>query len=332
MQPPVFRTRLTEMYEVPHPIIVGGMMWMSKADFVASCARAGAMAFMTAKSYASPEDFTAGLERCIELAEGHPFGVNFSISRFRPNHIVEAGVDIALDRGIRHFETAGSHPGALIDKIHARGGTVIHKSTQVRHAVKAANDGVDAVVLVGMEAGGHPGINPHPGHILLSNLLTQVDIPVALGGGIGTGRQIVGALAQGADAAVLATRFLTAAETEVHENYKERMVASGMGDSIAVLHSIKDTWRVLRNETALKVAAIEASLAGKEAKHEDFGELVKGDYARRNAYTTGDMEVGLMSCSAAIAHAIQVQSAGEIVDDLMAEVAQATQRLRYAMV
>lgn len=332
MHPPVFKTRLTEMYEVPHPIIIGGMMWMSKAEFVASCARAGAMAFMTAKSYATPEDFTQGLERCIDLAQGHPFGVNFSISRYRPNHIVEAGVNVALDRGIRHFETAGSHPGALIDKIHARGGTVIHKSTQVRHAVKAANDGVDAVVLVGMEAGGHPGVNPHPSHILLSNLLKQIDVPVALGGGIGTGNQIVGALAQGADAAVLATRFLTAAETEVHENYKDRMVASGMGDSIALLQSIQDTWRVLRNETALKVAEIEAGLAGKNPTHEDFGELVKGDYARRNAYTTGDMEVGLMSCSAAIAHANAVQSAGDIVDDLMAEVRQAADAMCASLV
>lgn len=319
MQSPLFQTRLTEMYEVPHPIVVGGMMWMSKAEFVASCARAGSMAFMTAKSYPDPEAFTEGLEQCIELAEGHPFGVNFSISRFRPNHIVEAGVEIALDRGIRHFETAGSHPGALIDKIHARGGTVMHKSTQVRHAIKAANDGVDALVLVGMEAGGHPGINPHPSHILLSNLLKEVDIPVALGGGIGTGRQILGCLAQGADAAVLATRFLTATEIDLHPNYAERMAAAGMDDTMAVLQSIKDTWRVLRNETALKVAELEASFAGREVKHADFGELVKGDYARRNAYTTGDMEVGLMSCSAAIAHAGPGQSAGEIVADLVAE-------------
>lgn len=319
MQSPLFQTRLTEMYEVPHPIVVGGMMWMSRSEFVASCARAGAMAFMTAKSYPDPEAFTEGLEQCIELAEGHPFGVNFSISRFRPNHIVEAGVEIALDRGIRHFETAGSHPGALIDKIHARGGTVMHKSTQVRHAIKAANDGVDALVLVGMEAGGHPGINPHPSHILLSNLLKEVDIPVALGGGIGTGRQILGCLAQGADAAVLATRFLTATEIDLHPNYSERMAAAGMDDTMAVLQSIKDTWRVLRNETALKVAELEASFAGREVKHADFGELVKGDYARRNAYTTGDMEVGLMSCSAAIAHAGPGQSAGEIVADLVAE-------------
>ena len=315
----IFRTRLTEMYEVPLPIVVGGMMWMSRAEFVAACARAGAMSFMTAKSYADPDDFRKGLEHCIELADGHPFGVNFSISRFRPNDIVEAGVEIALDRGVRHFETAGSHPGALIDRIHARGGTVMHKSTQVRHAIKAARDGVDALVLVGSEAGGHPGINPHPGHVLLSNLLKEVDVPIALGGGIGTGRQILGCLAQGADAAVLATRFLTATEIGLHPNYASRMAAAGMDDTMTVLQSIKDTWRVLRNETALKVAELEASFVGRAVRHEDFGELVRGDYARQNAYATGDMEVGLMSCSSAIAHADVAKSAEDIVAQLAME-------------
>ncbi|WP_043747918.1 NAD(P)H-dependent flavin oxidoreductase [Pseudooceanicola atlanticus] len=328
MPTPVLKTRLTEMYEVPHPIIVGGMMWMSKAPFVAACARAGAMAFLTGKSYEDSAAFTKGLEQCIELAEGHPFGVNFSISRFRPNHIVEEGVEIALDRGIRHFETAGSHPGELIGRIQARGGTVMHKSTQLRHAVKAARDGVDALVLVGMEAGGHPGINPHPSHILLSNLLKEVDIPVALGGGIGTGRQVLGALAQGADAAVLATRFLVAKEIEIHPNYTERMTQAGMDDTIAVLQSIKDTWRVLRNETAKEVARLELAMTGQPVTHSDFGELVKGNYAREHAYRTGEMDKGLMSCSAAIAHADAGLGAGEIVDQLMQEARQALEALQ----
>ena len=329
MHPPVFKTRLTELYGVPHPIIVGGMMWFSRAEFVAACARAGAMAFLTAKSYADSDAFRAGLIRCLELADGHPFGVNFSISRFRPNDIVEEGIEIALDLGVRHFETAGSHPGALIGRIQDAGGTVIHKSTQLRHAVKAARDGVDALILVGMEAGGHPGINPHPGHVMLSNLLKEVDIPVALGGGIGTGAQVFGALAQGADAALLATRFLGANEMIVHENYKRHMGQAGMDDTMAVLHSIKDTWRVLRNDTAMQVAAMERAFLARETPpvHADFGELVKGDYARRNAYVTGDMQVGLMSCSAAIAHAPGGQGGGEIVDQLMAEAAQARQRL-----
>ncbi|MDF1855144.1 nitronate monooxygenase [Pseudooceanicola sp.] len=318
MHPPVFRTRLTEMFGMPHPLFVGGMMGHSRAKFVAACARSGAMAFMTPKSFASPEAFGEALAECIDLADGHPVGVNFSISRFHSNEVNDACFEIARAAGVTRFETAGNHPGEMIPRIHDAGGVVIHKSTQVRHALKAAEDGVDALIVVGMEAGGHPGINPHPGHILLSNLLPQVDIPVALGGGLGTGRQLCGALAQGADAALIATRFLTSSEIEVHDNYKTRMAEAGMDDSLAVLHSLKDTWRVLRNKTSEWVAQKEADLAGK-ASRDDFGEVLMGNYARENAYKAGDMDKGLMSCSAAIAHADKVQSASEIVDTLMAE-------------
>ena len=316
MHPPVFRTALTDLFGVAHPIIVGGMMHHSRARFVAACARGGAMAFMTPKSFPTPADFAESLATCIDLADGHPVGVNFSISRFRSNEMNDACFDIARRAGITRFETAGSHPGEMIARIHDAGGIIIHKSTQLRHALKAAEDGVDALIIVGMEAGGHPGINPHPGHILLSNLLPQVDVPVALGGGIGTGRQIVGALAQGAGAAVLATRFLTASEIEVHANYARRMAAAGMDDTLAVLHALKDTWRVLRNPTSEWVAAREAEL-GTAVTRADFGEVLMGNYAREHAYRGGDMDRGLMSCSAAIAHADTVQSGEQIVQDLM---------------
>ncbi|MGR3321572.1 MAG: NAD(P)H-dependent flavin oxidoreductase [Pseudooceanicola sp.] len=330
MHPSVFRTRLTELFGVPHPLIVGGMMHMSRARFVAACARAGAMAFMTPKSFEGPEAFREALAECIDLADGHPVGVNFSISRFRSNEVNDACFEIARAGGITRFETAGSHPGDMIGRIHDAGGVIIHKATQVRHAVKAAESGVDALILVGMEAGGHPGINPHPGHVLLSNLLPQVEIPVALGGGIGTGRQVCGALAQGAEAAVVATRMLTSAELEVHENYKARMARAGMEDTIAVLHSLRDTWRVLRNATSEWVAARERE-RGAEVRREDFGDVLRGNYARTHAYWGGDMDKGLMSCSAAIAHADRVESASDIIDGLMAGAQAAAEAFRGRM-
>lgn len=314
----MFKTRLTDLFGMQHPIIVGGMMWHSKADFVAACARAGAMAFMTPKSYDSPADFEADLLRCLDLAQGAPFGVNFSISRFRSNEINHQCLEIAQHHGITRFETAGSHPGEMIEEIHAGGGVLIHKSTQLRHAIKAAASGVDAVSIVGMEAGGHPGTNPHPGHVILSNALDAINIPIALGGGIGTGRQILGALAQGADAALLSSRFLTAQEIDAHINYKTRMAAAKMDDTVAVLQSLKDTWRVLNNQTAKQVAQLEKEL-GDTARHSHFGEMARGAQAKKHAYVMGDMDTGLMSMSAAVAHAHRIESAADIVAQLVLE-------------
>lgn len=322
----MFRTRLTRLFGMRHPIIVGGMMWHSRAAFVAACARAGAMAFLTPKSHDSAEAFEADLLRCLELAEGAPFGVNFSISRFRSNEINDTCLAIAQRHGITRFETAGSHPGDMIARIHDGGGVLIHKSTQLRHAVKAARSGVDAVTIVGMEAGGHPGVNPHPGHILLSQAMKEIEIPIAVGGGIGTGRQILGALAQGAEAAVVVSRFLASTEIEAHPNYKARMVAAGMDDTVAVLGSIRDTWRVLNNRTAMQVREMEKTL-GDSARHADFGDLVSGRHGRDHAYLRGDVDRGLVSMSAAVAHADREESAAEVVTRLAQELEEAWTRL-----
>lgn len=314
----MFHTRLTRLFGMQYPIIVGGMMWHSKSDFVAACARAGAMAFLTPKSHATPQLFEEDLIRCLELADGAPFGVNFSISRFRSNEINDQCLEIAQSHGITRFETAGSHPGEMIGRIHDGGGVLIHKSTQLRHAVKAARSGVDAVSIVGMEAGGHPGTNPHPSHVLLANALEEITIPMAIGGAIGTGRQVLGALAQGAEAALVVSRFLASEEIDAHPNYKARIVAAKMDDTVTILHSIKDTWRVLNNNTAEQVQDMEKVL-GDSAKHADFGDLVKGDHGRRHAYIGGDPETGLMSMSASAAQVRQVESAQQVVATLVSE-------------
>lgn len=322
----MFQTPLTKLFGMKYPILVGGMMWLSLSDFVAACARGGAMAFMTPRSYVTPEAFEADLVRCLERAEGAPFGVNFSISRFRSNDVNDRFLEIALRHGITRYETAGNSPAALVDRIHDGGGIVIHKVTNLRHAVKAAACGVDAIAIVGMEAGGHPGMNPHPGHVILSEALRELEIPVAQGGAIGTGGQILAALAQGASAALLGSRFLACDELRVHPNYKVRMVKAGLDDTVAILQSIKDTWRVLNNTTARQVIETEKKL-GEAAAFSDFGEVLRGDYSYRHAHVEGDLETGLMSMSAAVAHASGIASAGDVIGQLVAEMETAWSRL-----
>lgn len=329
VHPPVFDTWLTQMFGVTHPIFVGGMMFHSREEFVAACARAGCMAFMTAKSCRDVDELRTSLIRCVELAEGAPVGLNLSISRFRSNEILDEALKIAQELGITRFETAGSHPGDYIKRIQGQGGVIIHKATQLRHAVKAAESGVDALTIVGIEAGGHPGTNPHPSHVILAQLLKEVDVPVAMGGGIGTGAQILGALAQGAGAALVVSRLLTASEIKVHENFRTHMAAANINDSVAVLASLKDTWRVLRNATSDWVQTREREL-GDNATHADFGEVLRGDYARTHAYLGGDMDKGMMSCSSAVGHADRVAPAGEILFQLMSEAAEANRALQAA--
>ena len=186
------RTPLTELFGIRRPILVGGMMWLSTAGFVAACARAGTLSFLTPRSYDTLDAYREGLAQAIALAEGAPVGVNLTIPRHTSGIPTGEYLRIAQDLGVRCFETAGSAPGALFAAIRAGGGRVIHKCTRVRHALSAMRDGADAIALVGMEAGGHPGTNPHPAHILAAASLPGLEVPLAIGGGIGTGEQAGG--------------------------------------------------------------------------------------------------------------------------------------------
>ena len=115
----------------------------------------------------------------------------------------------------------------------------------------------------------------------------------------------------------------------MHVNFRTRMVAAGIDDSVAVLSSLKDTWRVLRNGTSDWVQRREREL-GDTATHADFGEVLRGDYARTHAYLGGDMDRGMMSCSSAVGHADRVAPAGDILFQLMAETAEAWRALSDA--
>ncbi|HYP71428.1 MAG TPA: nitronate monooxygenase, partial [Variovorax sp.] len=216
----MFRTRLTELFGMRLPVLGGGMMWLSDARYVAALARAGALGFITPRSFDGLDSFRAAARACREASEGQPFGINITQSR-RPeeNRHVAAWIDIGLEEGARCFETVGPSPQDLFERIHAGGARVIHKCAFIPHALKAQDAGADAVALVGCEAGGHPGTNELPTFVLGALALERLRIPLALGGGIGTGRQVAAALALGADAVVMGTRFLVCEEIWAHENY-----------------------------------------------------------------------------------------------------------------
>src|SRR5882672_2971996 len=101
-----FRTRITELFGIRHPILLGGMHHLGQSGIVAAVVNAGAMGFITARSFDTLDGFRADLRRCRELTGEKPFGVNLTLSR-RPgaNRDVAAWIDIALDEGVRHFES-----------------------------------------------------------------------------------------------------------------------------------------------------------------------------------------------------------------------------------
>lgn len=327
--PPPFRTRLTQLFGIDHPILGGGLMWLSRPRYVAALVHAGCMGFITPRSFDDGQAFAAALRQCRQLAGERPFGVNLTLSG-RPggNDGVLASLDIALSHGVRHFETAGRAPGDLIRRIHDRGGVVIHKASSLRHALAAERDGADAIALVGMEEGGHPGLNELPAMLLGALARQRLRVPVAIGGGIGHGSQLAALLAQGLDGAVIGSRFLVCEEIEAHPDYKRHLLGCDEHATVAVLRALGNTWRVLRNDTSERVAALERDGVRDYA---GFGDLLNSRTARDRCYGAGDWQRGMVSLGPSIAFADRIAPLGEIVATLLAQARASLDHLHHAV-
>jgi nitronate monooxygenase len=315
--PPVFRTRITELFGIAHPILGGGLMWLSGADYVAALVNAGCMGFITPRSFDSDEDFAQALVRCSALTGGKPFGVNLTLSsRPEANAAVRRWLDIALAHGVRFFETAGYAPTELIGTLHEAGAVVLHKAPSIRHALSAERAGADAVALIGMEEGGHPGTNELPTMLMGALAAEQFRVPVVLGGGIGHGRQLAAVLAQGHEGVMMGSRFLVCEEIGAHRGYKEHLLGCDEHSTVRLLHTLGNTWRVLRNDTARRIDEIERAGA---ADHAAFGDLISGRVARDHCYAQGDWQRGMLSLGPSIAFAKRIEPLAGIVAQLLDE-------------
>ncbi|SMF30201.1 nitronate monooxygenase [Tistlia consotensis] len=319
-----FRTRITELLGIELPILCGGLMWLADARYVAAVVRAGAMGFITARTFPDPGAFRAELQLARELTGGRPFGVNLHLSaRPEENTLIEGHIAILLEAGVRIVETSGVPPKAILPPLKEAGATVVHKVSAVRHAVSAERLGVDAVAVVGAECGGHPGLHLIGTIVQAPRAAQAVGLPLAIGGGIGHGSQLAALLAMGADAAVIGTRLLVAEEIWGHPDYKARVAAADETMTRLVMQSFRNTYRAMDTEAARQVEALEK--AG-EVDFEAYRPLVAGTNQKR-AYQTGDVEGAILSLGQAACFAERIEPAAAILHQLMAEAEAARRRL-----
>lgn len=320
-----FETAITKMFGIRHPVLCGGLMWLSNADYVAAVARAGGLGFITSRSFKDLGRFRAEIQKCRDLAQGSPIGVNlYMTGRDADDSVNQSYVDVLVDEGVKAVETAANTPRSVLPRLKEAGCTVIHKASVVRHAEKAVQDGADAVVIVGMECGGHPGLDFIGSMVQGAIAPDRIKVPVVLGGGFGTGRQLVAALAMGAAGIMLGTRMLVAKEIWADERIKQRVIDSDEGGSRLVLSSLRKTYRVMNNATARKVAELED--AG-ETDFEVYRPLVQGSF-QVEAYESGDPEKGLLSMGQSAVFADRIASVEEIYGEIMDDAEHSLDKLR----
>lgn len=324
MRDQVIKTRITDFFGINHPLVCGGMLWLADAKYVAAVVNAGGMAFIPAWNFRDPDDFRDQLRLCRDLTDGKPFGVNISVSR-RPgvNEMLKPHVDITCEEGVRFIETSGSSPGHILPQLQGAGAKVMHKVPSVRYALTAQREGVDAIAVVGAECGGHPGYMMTGTMVQAALASQQITVPLVLGGGIGTGRQVLGALAMGADGVIMGSRMLVAEELWSHPDYKSRVAEGSGDDSVIVMSSFKRHHRVLDNEAARHVLDLEKQGID---EIEQYTGLIDGMNVRK-AYETGDYSQGMIDYGQAVHFANKVEPVEAIFDSIIDDLVAAKTRL-----
>jgi NADH:quinone reductase (non-electrogenic) len=310
----VLKTRFTELFGVQHPITQGGMQWVGYAELVAAVANAGALGFITALTQPTPEDLTKEIERCRELTD-KPFGVNLTIlPAINPPPYDEYRRAI-IESGVKTVETAGYNPEEHMPDFKANGIKVIHKATAVRHSLKAEKVGVDAVSVDGFECAGHPGEDDVPGLILMPAVAEKLTIPLIASGGFADARGLVAALALGADAINMGTRFMCTEESPIHRRIKERIVEADERDTELIFRTLRNTARVASNAVSKEVVEIEGQGG---ATFDDLRDLVAGTRGRK-VFENGDPDHGIWSAGMCQALIHDIPTVAELVGRIVRE-------------
>jgi nitronate monooxygenase len=313
------KTRITELFNIRHPIIQGGMHYVGYAELASAVSNAGGLGIITALTQPTPEDLAEEIARCHEMTD-QPFGVNLTFLPAFTAPPYPEFIDAIIAGGVRIVETAGRNPQEHLPRLKEAGVKVIHKCTSVRHALKAQSIGCDAVSVDGFECGGHPGEDDIPNMILLPRAAEELSVPFVSSGGMANGRSLVASLALGADGMNMGTRFIATQEAPVHENVKRTLVAATELDTRLIMRPIRNTERVLNNAAVEQILRIEREKleAGEPLQISDIRHLVAGS-ENRKVLQEGQMDAGAWSCGMVAGLIHDIPTCKELVDAIMAE-------------
>ena len=270
----MIKTKITEMFDIEHPVIQGGMHYVGFAEMAAAVANAGGLGIITGLTQKTPDDLAKEIAKCHEMTD-KPFGVNLTFLPGFQEPDYPGYIKAIVEGGVKIVETAGRSPEAYMPDLKGAGIKVIHKCTSVRHSLKAEKIGCDAVSVDGFECGGHPGEDDIPNMILLPRAAEELSIPFVASGGMGNGQQLAAALSMGADGINMGTRFIATKEAPVHQNVKEALVAASELDTELIMRPLRNTERVLANDAVQKILEKEKAL-GDEIQITDIMDEVAG--------------------------------------------------------
>jgi len=306
------------MVGVEHPIMCGGMHYVSYAEMAAAVSNTGALGFLTAVTQPTPEDLRKEIRKTKTLTD-KPFGINMSFLPAASPPDYEAYIKVILEENIKVVETAGNNPGKYIKMFKDGGCVVIHKCVTMRHARTAVKWGADIISVDGYECAGHPGMDDVGGLLLLAIACKNLNVPFIASGGIGDGVQLAACLALGAEGINMGTRFMATKEAPIHENIKKALVESDQTNTTTILRTLKNTERVFKNDQAALAQEAERKKPGDISVIREF---IAGSKYRISFQETGNTNDSVWSCGQVMGIIDDVPTCQELVDRIVGDAEQ----------
>lgn len=294
--------RITRLLGIEYPIIQAPMGWIARAQLASAVCEAGGLGIIETSS--GQLDAVRDEIRKMRQLTQKPFGVNIAQAFVRDPDIVS----FVVDQGVKFVTTSAGDPRRYCEQLKSAGLTVFHVVPSLEAALKAVAAGVDGLVVEGGEGGGFKNPKEVSTMVLLPLICSQIDLPVVAAGGIVDGRSMAAAFALGAEAVQMGTRMVSAAESPVHANWKDAIVAARETDTVFLNRfGPGPALRAIRTE---KTAAFERTPP----------ENIMAEFARvSELYFGGDLECSIALTGQVAGRIDKVKPVAEIIAETVAE-------------
>lgn len=299
------KTAITELLNIQYPIFQGGMAWVAEHTLAAAVSNAGGLGIIA--SGGAPCDYVREEVRKTKTLTDKPFGVNIMLM----NPEVDAIAHMVIEEGVKVVTTGAGNPEKYFPVWKEAGIKILPVVASVGLARRMEKYGADALIAEGCESGGH--IGEMTTMTLVPQVAQAVHVPVVAAGGIGDGHGVAAAFMLGAEGVQVGTRFLLADETQIHENYKEKVLKAKDIDSQVTGRSTGHPIRVLRNPMTRKYLKMEAE----GATLEELEVMTLGSL--RRAVVEGDVKEGSLMAGQIAGLLNKRQTCKEIIEEMMTE-------------
>ncbi len=307
--------RITELFNIQHPIVQAGMIWNSGWRLASAASNAGVLGLIGAGSM-YPDVLREHIQKC-KAATDKPFGVN--VPMLYPN--IEEIMDIIVEEGVKIVFTSAGNPKTWTSWLQERGVTVVHVVSSVKFALKAQDAGVDAVVAEGFEAGGHNGRDETTTLTLIPMVKEHLEIPLIAAGGIATGKAMLACMVLGADGVQVGSRFVASEESSAHQDFKQVVVDAKEGDTQLTLKELAPV-RLVKNKFYNEVQELYKTAPTPE----QLKELLGRARAKRGMFE-GDLDDGELEIGQIAGLIHNIKPVAEIVNDMVTEFEEAKKQV-----